>query len=103
MNGIEYKIQEVDEIPRIISEVYANEELIMSYQVSIPEDLNKVDIPILQNYSLVLSQKFDEIILSIKNDGLNRGSFERNIAPIAKILEIKTFCDNYIERMDIIE
>ena len=103
MNGVENKIKEVDEIPRIISEVYVNEELITSYQVSLPEDLNKVDIPTLQNYSLTLSEKFDEIILNIKNDGLNTGSFERNIAPITKILEIKTLCDNYIERMDIIE
>ena len=103
MNRVEYKFQEIDETPRIISEVYVNEELIASYQLTLPEDLSKVDISILQNYSILLSEKFDEIILNIKNEGLNSDSFERNIAIITNVLRIKTLCDNYVERMDIIE
>lgn len=103
MDTVKYVIKEIEDVPTIIAEIYSENKLVVDYQVSIPENMNKLEIPLLEEYSSVLSEKFDKIILEIKNSGTTYDSFSINIARISKILEIKKICDNYIERMDIIE
>lgn len=103
MNNIEYKIKEVDNIPRPFVEVYSEGELISEYQVSFPEDISKLDDSFIQEYSNTAEEKFNLLILDIKNDKDQYTKFRDLISSINEVLLIKKQCDSYLERMDIIE
>ena len=103
MDGINYVIKNKNNFPIIVSEVYSSGELLAEYDVLLSDATDKVDVSLIEQYSQSLESHFDELILSIKNEGLNINSFTICIAEINKTLRIKTQCDEYIERMDIVE
>jgi hypothetical protein len=103
MNRVEFLIKNKNNFPRIVGEVYASDELLAEYEVNISEDINNIDISLIEQYSQELSSFFDQIILEMKNNGFNSNAFGIRIAILTEILRIKTQCDQYIERMDVIE
>jgi hypothetical protein len=103
MNRIEYLIKDKNNFPRIIAEVIADDELLTEYEINLSEDISMIDILLIKQYSERLAELFERTILEIKNNGFNSNAFEIRIAPISEILRVKTQCDEYFERMDIIE
>jgi RNA processing factor Prp31 len=103
MSEIVYVIKNKNNFPRIISEVYNSDELLAEYEVALSEVVDKVEISLIQQYSNELESGFDQMILDMKNEGLNSNSLIVRLADITELLRIKTQCDEYIERMDIVE
>lgn len=103
MDGIVYVIKNKNNLPRIISEVYSSGELLAEYEVILSDVVGNLDLSLIEQYSQALESHFDELILHMKNEGLNANSFITRIAEITEVLRIKTQCDEYIERMDIVE
>lgn len=103
MDGIVYSIKNKDNFPRIMAEIYASNEILAEYELNLLKDISKLELSLVQEYSANLELFFDQTIADIKSSGLNIMSFTDRISLISEILTIKTQCDEYIERMDIIE
>jgi hypothetical protein len=103
MNKVQYVIKNKNNFPKIVGEVIVDNEMLTEYEVNLVDDISNIDISLIQQYSQNLSELFDETILEIKNNGFNSNSFATRIAILTEILRVKTQCDEYVERMDIIE
>jgi hypothetical protein len=103
MNNIQYKIKEVEGVPRPFIEIYSENVLVSEYQVAFPEDISKLDNYFIEEYSNYAEEKFNLFILDIKNDKDPYDKFRTLISNINEVLLIKKQCDSHIERMDIIE
>ena len=103
MDGIVYVIKNKNNFPRIVAEVYSSGELLAEYEVLLLDVVDKVDLSLIEQYSQALESHFDELILSMKSEGLSINSFTIRTAEINETLRAKTQCDEYIERMDIVE
>lgn len=93
---IEYAFNIDENIPSIIKNIVSDGSIIDSSKLDLEYESKNLPIHVLEEFSNILSNKFNELISNLVNDNLNQYKFSSLKQPLETICILKTGCIDLI-------